>query len=103
VRYLDISPETRLHFPNAFTPNDDSVNDVFLPKGYLKGYKQYTLRIWNRWGEVVFDADEPDAGWNGRHQNAGQPVPSGVYLYEMTLIGPRGEVDQRRGSLTLLR
>lgn len=103
VRQLDIAPETRLHFPNAFTPNDDSVNDVFVPKGYLKGYKRYTLRIWNRWGEVVFEADEPEAAWNGRHQNAGQPVPSGVYLYEMTLIGPRGEVDQRRGSLTLLR
>lgn len=103
TRYIDIKPEITLHIPNAFTPNDDSVNDVFVPKGYLRGYRTYYLRIWNRWGEAVFETSDPNQAWNGRKLNSGQQAPPGVYLYELKLVGPRGEVQEERGSLTLLR
>lgn len=103
IRYIDVKPIITLHFPNAFTPNDDSVNDSFVPKGYLRGYRSYQLRVWNRWGEVIFDSKDPLMAWNGRKGNTGQAAPPGVYLYEYKLVGPRGEIEENRGSITLLR
>ncbi|MFK7924985.1 MAG: gliding motility-associated C-terminal domain-containing protein, partial [Bacteroidia bacterium] len=73
-----IVPEKpQLHIPNAFSPNGDQVNDVFAVRGV--GILQYQLRIYNRWGKVVFESQDPTAVWDGTWQ--GHPAPEGVYAY----------------------
>lgn len=100
-RYIDIVPKITFQMPNAFTPNDDSVNDVFKGEGFLRGVEAFTLKIWSRWGEMVFESDDPDLGWNGRVGS--QQAPSGIYLYEVYMNHPRGERLFYKGFVTLVR
>ncbi|HRI61751.1 MAG TPA: PKD domain-containing protein, partial [Saprospiraceae bacterium] len=71
IKYLDIVPVVLWHMPNAFTPNGDGLNDGFLGKGYLEGATNFSMTIWNRWGELVYETTNPDDEWNGRVQNTG--------------------------------
>lgn len=104
VRTLDIAPRFTYFMPNAFSPNGDGLHDEFIGTGYLAdGFLQFELRIWNRWGEQVFQSNSPNLGWNGRRNNAGDLLPSDVYSYIMTLTGPRGQGTALQGIVTLVR
>jgi len=100
---IDISPEVTLHFPNAFTPNNDAKNDVFRGVGIFDGLRNYELTVWNRWGEKIFDTDDPSLGWNGQKDNSGALSPNGVYVYYAKYVSPRGEEEEFNGHITLLR
>jgi gliding motility-associated-like protein len=92
----------RLFIPNVFTPNSDGMNDVF--KIESAGI-EYTLKIWDRWGKLVFDNEgDENKFWNGLLFNTGKPCIEGVYVY--VLEGTKnkdGKKIKRQGSLTLLR
>lgn len=103
TRVIDIHPVTTYHLPNAFTPNDDSINDIYKGEGFLPGIKDFDMRIWNRWGELIFEASDPTEGWNGRKFNTGGPAPDGAYLVEVHIVGPRGEPQVFKSSVILLR
>lgn len=103
IRYLDIRPEITWFMPNAFTPNADSKNESFLGKGFLEGMTGFEMTIWNRWGELVFETNNPDEGWNGRQKNTGGNSPAGVYVYVVKFTGPRGEPHEYKGYATLIR
>ncbi len=66
--------------PNTFTPNGDGVNDVFHPYPY-KFVEKVDMKIYNRWGDLVYHTNDPDINWTGKDQRTGQPVPDGVYYY----------------------
>lgn len=100
-RLIDVAPFISFHMPNAFTPNNDSVNDVFKGEGFLRGVRQFSLKIWSRWGELIFETNDPDFGWNGLIGN--QQAPQGVYLYEVSLNHPRGAPEFYKGFVTLVR
>lgn len=103
TKVLDIRPEVRWYMPNAFTPNADSKNDGFQGKGYLEGAIGFRMAIWSRWGELVFETDNPDDAWNGRVSNTGGNAPPGVYVYVVSFTGPRGEPHEYKGYVTLVR
>ena len=100
---IDVIPEVRYYLPNAFTPNYDSVNDEFRGKGLLEGATNFNFTIWNRWGELIFQTDDPDEGWNGKKHNTGRESPSGVYVVVVSFTGPRGEDYELKGFATLIR
>lgn len=81
--------------PNIFSPNDDGHNDVFLPRGTEPF--EYEMRIYDRWGNMVFSSDRIDLGWDGTFRN--QRLNSGVFVYYV-LSG--GEVIDK-GNVTLVR
>jgi hypothetical protein len=60
------------------------------------------MAIWNRWGEMVFETNNPNVGWNGRYMNSAGMSPQGVYVYVVTFTGPRGEPFEFKGFVTLL-
>ncbi|WP_367388785.1 PKD domain-containing protein [Lewinella sp. LCG006] len=103
TQFIDIKPEITFYFPNAFTPNGDGLNDIFKPKGFTRGFKRYSMKVWNRWGEPLFTTSDPLNGWNGQKNNTGRDQPPGVYMYESVLIGPRGEKFDYKGVITLIR
>ncbi len=103
TKYLDVVPQVLWHMPNAFTPNNDGSNDGFLGKGYLEGVTDFNLTIWNRWGEMVFQTNNPEEAWNGRKMNTGPMSPEGVYVYIVTFTEPRGQRREFKGYATLLR
>ncbi|MFI5141301.1 MAG: gliding motility-associated C-terminal domain-containing protein [Bacteroidia bacterium] len=78
----DNCPEYEL--PNIFTPNSDSVNDLYVPvkNRYIQSV-DFTL--YNRWGEIVYENTNPALGWDGKSKQMKQPVPDGVYFYTCTV------------------
>lgn len=81
--------------PNVFSPNDDGYNDIFKPRG-TEPYA-YELRIYDRWGNMVFQSNQIENGWDGRYK--GKLMNSAVFVY---YILAAGEVIQK-GNVTLLR
>jgi len=103
IKNIDIRPLVDYFMPNAFTPNGDGENDEFIGKGFVNGLKDFQIIIWNRWGEMIYQTQDPYNGWNGRHQNDGDAAPQGVYVWELRYEGPRGGVNSTKGHVTLLR
>ncbi len=102
-KIIDIEPIVLYYAPNAFTPNDDGTNDDFRGNGYFEGMKAFNMKIFSRWGELIFETDNPRVGWNGLKHNDGGPIPQGVYAFLVTYTTPRGKVENLRGYATLLR
>ncbi len=69
-----------IFIPNVFTPNNDGINDVFHVT--MAGAKSYHIEIFNRWGEQVFNANDPNIDWNGRSP-AGVRESDGIYYYQI--------------------
>jgi gliding motility-associated-like protein len=85
--------------PNAFTPNNDMVNDVF--QVYREGnIEVVSIEVYNRWGQQVFKGND-NSGWDGRFN--GSFCPPEVYAYKVTLRLGNGQIIQEKGDLTLLR
>lgn len=74
----DNCPEYEL--PNVFTPNIDGYNDAFRPFPY-RFVEKVDFTVFNRWGNEVFDSEDPELNWNGRIRNTGALLPDGVYFY----------------------
>jgi gliding motility-associated-like protein len=89
----------RLYAPNAFTCNQDNLNDGFLIQGVF--VKSFELRIFNRWGEVVYETRDMNAAWDGNFK--GSPAPSDVYVFIATGYGRKGKFKTIKGNVTLLR
>ncbi len=102
-KIIDVKPNVTFHYPNAFTPNGDSSNDLFLGTGYYDGLVNYNMTIWNRWGQLIFETDDPREGWNGQEFNTGTASPQGVYVYKAKFSDPRGNDFLEEGHITLLR
>ena len=66
--------------PNVFTPNGDGINDVLHPRPY-KFVDHIDLKIFNRWGTLVFETTDPDINWDGKIENGSKKVAPGVYYY----------------------
>ncbi len=71
---------TYYELPNVFTPNADNINDLYHPLPY-KFVDHVNMKIYNRWGNLVFQTDDPDINWDGKDMNTGVAVPDGVYYY----------------------
>lgn len=102
-KIIDIAPKFSFFLPNAFTPNGDDTNDGFMGAGVFWAFKEYDMKIWNRWGELVFQSRDPNEAWNGRKDNVGEFVKNGVYICKVRLIGPRGEEGLYETFVTVLR
>lgn len=96
-----ILPKSKINIPNVFTPNGDGKNDEF--KIEIVGYKKYSLIIWNRWGNTIFESDNAEKMWNGKTNNDGAENPAGTYYYLFTYQLRGGEEKTVRGSITLIR
>lgn len=91
--------EAAVYFPNAFTPDGDGRNDVFRVLGNF--ISDYELRIFNRWGELIFYTSHIDEGWNGEYLN--RPAPEGTYIYSAIISDFEGNRFNKTGSVYLLR
>lgn len=85
--------------PNAFSPNNDGNNDVFLV--YLPNIANGQLSIFNRWGQLLYRTSDISAGWDGTYK--GSPVPEGVYVFAVEGVGVDGSSVSRTGTVTLIR
>lgn len=94
-----VSTNCDIFIPTAFSPNSDGVNDLFNMMN--KSIKSYTLRIYNRWGELVFETNDLNTSWNGTYK--GLPCPVDSYTYIASGVRYNNEPFYLKGTLTLLR
>lgn len=102
---MDFDVEERfpkIFIPNAFSPNNDGFNDEFKPVTDCD--LQYSIQIFNKWGEIVFSTEDITKGWDGRYK--GTKVQDGQYSYIIFYAGALNGVsfeETRRGTLKVFR
>jgi gliding motility-associated-like protein len=96
-----IHPHFHFYIPNAFTPNGDNENDVFIGKG--EGIADYQLTIFNRWGGIIFYSNNIKEGWNGVPKSASEISPIGTYSYKVDVTDLLGKKHTYTGEVSLIR
>lgn len=85
--------------PNTFTPNKDGVNDVLYVRG--DQVTEMELKIYDRWGKLVFESNDPSIGWDGTID--GKPAPPVVYGYYLRTVCEQGYKNFMKGNINLIR
>jgi gliding motility-associated-like protein len=94
-----VNQQSDIFIPNAFMP--DGVNKIFKPVTVFIPNNGYTFQIYTRWGEMIFQTNDPNAGWDGTlHEEKAQP---GMYVYYVHFTRPNGAMFQRTGHVSLIR
>ena len=101
INCLRIEPEYTFYIPNAFTPNGDEMNNIFAPKG--QNIVDFTMRIFDRWGNMIFNSNSINDGWNGKFQNMGLVVQEDVYVYNIEIKDNLGNIHQYIGHVTIVK
>ena len=87
-----------LYVPTAFSPNNDGDNDTFGPKGLrMDKYKSYDFRVYNKWGEEIFETTDINESWDGTD------APDDVYNWVLIITDELGRVREKSGIVTLLK
>jgi gliding motility-associated-like protein len=84
---------------NAFSPNGDGINDVYKP--YVSGIKSLNFKIYNSWGEKIFEGNQETEGWNGEIN--GRPAPQGYYAVLVFIQDSKNRRINDSGVIHLIR
>lgn len=93
--------ESKLEFPNAFSPNGDDINDIYKAKDGWRSIVEFRGIIVNRWGQKLFEWRDPAEGWDGTYK--GRDVKDGVYFVQVIAKGADGKEYHIRKDVNLLR
>lgn len=100
---LEVKPSYELYVPNAFTPDNDDHNQLFLTSGYGISEKDFTLYIFNRWGDLIFESHDMNHGWDGSIKQDGTKAQDDVYTW-VVYFRDISEIKHRReGHVSLLK
>ena len=100
TQQVKLVPAADIFVPTAFTPNNDGKNDILRP--VLMGIKELRFfRVYNRWGQLLFEGRKATAGWDGRLN--GSPQQTSVVVWVAEGIGSDGRTYTRKGTSALLR
>lgn len=103
LQVLTVLPEEEPYYPpvvpSGFSPNADGENDVL----YVRGgpFESVTLRVYNNWGNLIFESNDVNVGWDGTHK--GKDQPKGDYVYSAIVIGLDGKEYIKKGSVSIIR
>lgn len=101
--YLEQQPYA-YYVPNSFTPNNDGINDVFMPVGNAIDASDYRLSVYNRWGEKVFESIDPKIGWTGDMSGGEFYVKDEIYHYRLRIKSVfENEPQELTGSVVVFR
>ena len=99
VKTITVAPDFAIYVPDAFTPNEDGRNESFYP--VTRGVKLISFSIYDRWGERLFSASSPEAGWDGTYK--GEPCKEDVYVWKLEATGINDQQKSMNGFVTLYR
>lgn len=98
-----ILKDATFYAPSAFTPNNDSYNDVFQVYGIDLEKGKFEMMIFNRWGEMVFHSEDYNYGWNGSMYGNKEACPDGTYVWKIRYTDGLGRYQTAYGHVTLIR
>lgn len=93
--------ESKLEFPNAFSPNGDGINDIYKAKDGYRSIVEFQATIFNRWGQKIYSWNDPAGGWDGKFN--GKDVKQGVYYVLVKAKGADGRKFNIKKDVNLLR
>lgn len=101
LKRVYIGPDIIIFIPDAFTPDNAGpiYNDVFIP--FVENYKSFEMKIYNRWGEKLYETQDINKGWDGMYLN--NKSQQGVYVYKIIITSQDGKPYEFDGTVTLLR
>lgn len=100
TQVVKINKNIVIYVPNAFTPNNDALNDYLKP--FMIGIKELRyFKIFNRWGELVYETKDPKKGWDGKFK--GVPVQAHTLVWMLEGIGVDNKTYNAKGSTVLIR
>ena len=97
----EVAQKPLVFVPNAFTPNNSGLNDVFMPSTGFIDIEDYQFNIFNRWGENIFTTTDRYQGWDGKIGN--DKCQPGVYVWTLTFKTSTGQFIDMKGIVTLVR
>jgi gliding motility-associated-like protein len=100
-KYIYIESDYALYVPNAFTPNEDPKNQYFCPAGYGILNEDFSMHIYNRWGQRVYETQTWDDCWDGKYNN--KPAATGTYVYIINFSDSKRHKHTAKGIVTLYR
>jgi gliding motility-associated-like protein len=94
-----------VYVPNAFTPNGDGLNDIFRISASPDDIAEFSMQVFNRWGEKIFESTNVPAGWDGMKMGVYCPADSYIWIirYKATAGGPEAEIVIIKGVVELIR
>ena len=98
---IHIEPDFLFYIPNAFTPNDDGVNDSFSGKGIF--IKEYEMEIYDRWGNLIFFTDDINKPWDGNANHGTEIAQRDVYVYSIKVTDYNKRKHSYKGTVTLVK
>ena len=101
IKIIEIIPGFAIYFPNAFTPNNDDLNDGFTAKGY--GIKEFTLYIYDRWGHLIYETNDINQPWDGKDKSKNEMVPNDTYVWKAIVKDKRSKSHEYVGKVTVVR
>jgi len=98
-KVVHVKPEFRVWVPNSFSPNNDGINDTFLP--YMLGIREFEFSVYDRWGALIFFSEDKKFGWDGKFKN--KECSLGVYNYIFYYVDIYNKYETRFGKIVLIR
>lgn len=98
-RNVDADVYPLADLPKGFSPNGDGTNDILFVRG--SGIETLDLKVFNRWGEIVFETTDVNKGWDGKYKGKEQPMEAYAYVMNVTFVD--GTSFYKKGNVTLLR
>lgn len=104
--YIEVEKDRRVYIPNAFSPDDDGINDIFYINAGIDVVEIHSFRVFDRWGNMVHEAknfrpNDPSYGWDGDFN--GQPMNSAVFVYYAEVLFVDGLTEVLKGEVVLVR
>lgn len=105
TKYVVVKNEHGVYIPNSFTPNDDGLNDEFIPvfSPYGLDLSTFQMEIFDRWGELLFTTKDFKMGWTGAKNNSGDVLKQDVYVYKVRYRDAEKKIYTRTGHVSLIK
>jgi gliding motility-associated-like protein len=103
TKEICIGPDVTIYVPNAFTPNDDGVNDFFFPVQIGIDPENYELWIFDRWGNMIFYTDDLAKGWDGRVQGHTEISQIDTYVWKIKALDMLGNKHNLNGKVSIIK
>jgi len=100
-KILNLKKNYAIYIPNTFTPNYDGVNDGFKAVGY--NINKFHLRIYDRWGHLVFETTDMNESWDGHTKNSSEAIKDDVYVWKASVVDVHNKSHELVGHVTLLK
>jgi gliding motility-associated-like protein len=103
LKFVRIEPEFTMYVPNAFTPNGNTTNEVFIPQGTMIDRDHFQMWIFDRWGNMIFYTERLDKGWDGRANDGKDIAQEDVYVWKIATRDLTGAERTWVGHVTLIK